>query len=709
MKPAVIIGLVLAAGAVAAFMGLNREEDLAWGVPRDMLDFAGRSETGPRLAGGTQVAQASPPARATAPAEQQVDETALRYFARQGDTKRLEAEIARLRALYPQWRPPADPLAIPPQGDPQLDAVWKLYSEGRYAEVRKAIADRAAADPSWQPPKDLVERLEIAESRERLINASDLKQYQTVIRVAAETPTLLTCSDVDVLWRVGEAFARTGNIPRAEDAYSYVLSNCDDPAERLATVEKAIPLLPREGMDRLFALERPGADGKGEFAPARADLARSSVAAAGMDPKVEVPAGDLAALETVAEAQGKASDSLLLGWYFIGRKDLGKAETWFSKARKIADTAEASQGLALALIGQNRPGEAEDILYRWRDASDDVRNVYLAATANLLAIEPPVPLAPSVLERIVAEVASARDPATAQQLGWYARSLNQHQTAGQWFAAALQWKPDDEPSAYGLALTRLQLGDRAGVAEIQRQWAGRSDRIAQLGETRNRESDRLPAVPAAPNAPAGELAYQSAQPGPAPQPLHPRATRAPAAEQGARAPQRRGCARTDLHSSLTGEAALMRGWCLMELNRPAEAALAFEAAMETSNAAVRRDAAWGQSLAYLRSGLTDKAAVAAAKAPQSRERAVELQASILSQRATSFFEAGRYVEALLALDQRARIAAERNDLMALRGYAYLSLGRLSDARQVFQALAATGSREGLRGLAAVEGPTEQGP
>lgn len=153
----------------------------------------------------------------------------------------------------------------------------------------------------------------------------------------------------------------------------------------------------------------------------------------------------------------------------------------------------------------------------------------------------------------------------------------------------------------------------------------------------------------------------------------------------------------------------MRGWCLMELNRPSEAAIAFEAAMETSNAAVRRDAAWGQSLAYLRSGLTDEAAVAAAKTPQSRQRAIELEAAILSQRATSFFEAGRNVEALLALDQRAKIAAERNDLMALRGYAYLSLGRLDDARQVFKALAATGSREGLRGLAAVEGPTEQGP
>ncbi|MEW6631005.1 MAG: cellulose synthase, partial [Pseudomonadota bacterium] len=61
------------------------------------------------------VAQGSQPSGADAPAptpppassSQNVDETALRYFAAKGDTKRLNAEIARLKALYPDWTPPA--------------------------------------------------------------------------------------------------------------------------------------------------------------------------------------------------------------------------------------------------------------------------------------------------------------------------------------------------------------------------------------------------------------------------------------------------------------------------------------------------------------------------------------------------------------------------------------------------------------------------
>src|SRR5690606_40506524 len=112
-------------------------------------------------------------------------------------------------------------------------------------------------------------------------------------------------------------------------------------------------------------------------------------------------------------------------------------------------------------------------------------------------------------------------------------------------------------------------------------------------------------------------------------------------------------------------------------------------------------AAYGQSLAYLRAGLVDHAAVAAAKAPQDTPRATELQTSILAERALGAFERGRYVETLIALDQRAQIAPERVDLMVLRGYAYLKLDRLADARHIFEAVAGTGSRDGLRGLAEV--------
>ena len=162
-----------------------------------------------------------------------VDESALRYFASRGDKARLQAEISRLQTLYPNWMPPADPLAVPQNSDKQLEAMWQLYSEGRYAEVRKSIADRQTAETGWQPPADLLERLEVAEARTRLVNASDLKQYATVIDIGSKNASLLTCSDIDVLWRVAEAFIRTDRAKRGQDAYSYILKRSEEHTSEL--------------------------------------------------------------------------------------------------------------------------------------------------------------------------------------------------------------------------------------------------------------------------------------------------------------------------------------------------------------------------------------------------------------------------------------------------------------------------------------------
>src|SRR5690606_8107830 len=135
-----------------------------------------------------------------------------------------------------------------------------------------------------------------------------------------------------------------------------------------------------------------------------------------------------------------------------------------------------------------------------------------------------------------------------------------------------------------------------------------------------------------------------------------------------------------------------RGWCLMDLNRPLEAAESFEVAIGSGNRSVSEDGTYGQSLAYLRLGLTDRAAVAATKAPMSAERAREVQTSILADRAIHAYGSDRYRETLLYLDQRAQIQPETVDLMVLRGYSYMKLNRPYDALRLFEAAAATGSR-----------------
>ena len=667
----------------------------------------------------TQTAQAPDP-RATQPASAdmpEVDLSALRYFAARGDTQRLQAEIARLRALYPNWTPPADPLAIPENGDPRLDAMWQLYTDGRYAEVRKAIADRQQAEPGWQPPDNLTGMLSLAEARQRLVNASDLKQYTTVVDTAANNPSLLTCGEVDVLWRVADAFANTDRMGRARDAYLYILNNCTVASDRLATVQKASALLPAEMMDELLAKEKPGADGQLEFEPVKNDLARQFVAKAGEKEGIAVPSAYVMRLQRLAETDKLASDALLLGWYNIRQKNMAEAEKWFRKAREEEDSASASQGLALALIDRNEPREAEDVMYRWRKASDDALATYLAATANLLALEPPVVLPPEVLQRIAAETVAQKDAATAQQFGWYSLAFRQTPLALQWFSTALGWKPDDEPSAYGMAVSYHDLRNLAGLRGIQQQWGGRSQRIADVGTARMVDQPgqavapitappvvaQVTAPPVQTNAPQGETAVVYNPPVvQQPEPSRKQARRPAQVQREAGAASRpRSCAAYPDPQRLPPQQALDLGWCLMETNRPAEALKAFESAIESGQSNVKSDAAYGQSLAYLRMGLTDHAAVSATKSRMDRPRATELQVSILADRAVSAFGSKRYAETLLLLDQRARLADERTDLMVLRGYSYLAMRRYGEAAQSFESLTAIGNKDGIRGLAAV--------
>lgn len=631
-----------------------------------------------------------------------VDESALRYFASQGDTARLQAEIARLKVLYPNWTPPADPLAVPEQGDPQLETMWQLYANGRYAEVRKAIADRQVADASWQPPSNLTDMLKLAEARQRLVNSSDLKQYNAVVETAASSPELLTCSEVDVLWRLAEAFARTDKPERARDAYNYILSNCDGVSERLATVQKASALLPITMMDDLLAKEKPGPDGQMEFDPVKDDLARQFVANAGENKDVTVPPAYLLRLERLSESNKLASDALLLGWYNVRRENNEAAEKWFRRARDAEDSASASQGLALALIARGDPQGAEEIMYKWRDSSEDARKTYLAATANLLALDPPVALEPDVLKRVAEEAVAQKDAATAQEFGWYSRAFQQPQLAAQWFTTALGWKTDDEPSAYGLALTYQDMNNVAEVRRLQQQWGARSTRILDIGRpSRNgsqtvagRQSVRGVIRSHSGTVEPTEVVYRQA----APVVTAPRQNRVVTQTQSVRKSSR--CGTTFSPDSLPPQQALQQGWCLMDANRPAEALKAFGVALKIGPENIRGDAAYGQSLAYLRMGLTDNAAVSATKSGMDRTKATELQIAILTDRALAAYNNGQYEKALILLDQRARFATERSDLMVIRGYAYLNLKRYSDAIQVFEGPASTGQKDAVRGLAA---------
>jgi cellulose synthase operon protein C len=684
-----------------------------------ILGFAAiAQQTGP---GGSQPPAGSPPSEAPPAngAQPQVDESALRYFASQGDTRRVNAEIARLRALYPNWTPPSDLSQLSgggaaPPPDPIIERLWNLYREDRIAEVRAAIAERQASDANWKPPEELVTALETVEARRRLVNASDSSQWQTVLSVATEAPGLLTCMNVDVLWRVAEAFARTDQPTRTRDVYTYLLTNCSNPAERLATLQKALTLLPEQQVTDLLQFERRTGETPDDFGSIRDELARRRVERASLDNKTTASAEDLAAVERLMRNTNEAGPVLVLGWYNYHHGNPARALELFKTALDRDGGAKAAEGYAMSLRALERLSDAEAFAYEWRERAPENMKFYLDIATALLSQDPAPRLDAQVVARIVPVVTAQRFSDGAQALGWYSYNTQQIRTARDWFRTALGWKPESEPSAYGLALSTQRLNERAAFNAVVVQWRGRSERIADLADATNPGSGRRSApvqpraeMDASPPRPAVPRQV-TVEPVEVEQPVVRTETAARQRQSEARSTLGRSCAMTRNPAGLSGAAALTRAWCLMEINRPMEAVAAFDRAIATGSGRAREEAAYGKSLAYLRKNLTSEAAIAAAEAPQTRTRQVELGASILTQRALAAYRDKRYVETLLALSERARLVPEQNDLLLIRGWSYFNLGRYKDAEQVFRAVQRTGhSEEASIGLNAIQEATDQ--
>ena len=760
----------------------------------------------PAIAQQIELPGSSGRATSASAARTKVDETALRYFASQGDTRRLEAEIARLRALYPEWSPPAD--LFGPQTDPELERMWKLYADGKFSDVRSAIAARQTADPAWDPPADLIARLNESETRRRLTNASDAQQWSTVLRLATDTPGVLTCANVDIMWRVAEAFAKTEQVDRALDAYTYVLTNCNDAGERLATLQKAMPLLNDDQLKKLLAFERKDADGKPEFATLRDELIRRRMGAAAENPEFSIPNDDIKRMETLAKEGTLPGDPLLLGWYLFRHDEASRALEWFKLALDRKGGAKSAEGYVLALNFLGRALEAEPIAFEWRDAAPENNKAYLDVVISLLTADPPPVLDEIVLSRFSPVVMRDKYVPGAQALGWYAYNTGQIPTAQSWFETALSWDASDEPSAYGLSLTLWRSRDMLRLNQMVQTWGSRSERIVALVdpvvranlEARNAQTQMVghgmdPLIAAAsrmtppptlqpppitgaqlprtareyvggvapqfqpvpgqlgagqaPMRPyqAGQLPQQSAlsyapqQPYgqqqfvPVPQAQFTPAAAAPQrayapqvaqADYAPAAPRRRAASRggssTGNVAAVAGggagvagpgagsaTASVARGWRLMDLGRTMEAVAAFDFGIKYGTGKTAEDAAYGKSLAYLRKGMTNAAQVASIEAPQNPRRALQLSGDLLAQRAYTSYQDERYVEAIIALDERARLGPEQQDLMMLRAWSYYHLRDLQSANRIFKALAQQGNKEAMNGMSAVNALTKKYP
>jgi tetratricopeptide (TPR) repeat protein len=441
----------------------------------------GRSATGPLTIGDRYRPQsrdevatpARPPAK---PAK--IDETALRYYAGLNDTARVAAEIARIRQKYPDWVPPDD-LEFGTVAADERD-LWDLFAQGRYDELTARITESQNDGEGHRPSKDLVNKLDQALARRDIARAAERSDWDGVLQIASGHEPMLVCAEMDVLWNVGRAAAGLGDTAQALAVYRYILSTCTDPAERLATVQKASELLPADLSGQLIAMGKRRPDGTGEFDRVRLDATRRVIGAAAAGRSNERPdERDLQRLEAEARSRSGRDDAMLLGWYAFAAKKPADALDWFRTADAVKSDPKSIEGQALALRELKRIDEALALARADADKSPELRRIFVELVAAAITGEAADRVDAGVIAQAGDIVAADRNAVAAQSIGWYRLNHGAAQEARTWFQRSLDFAPSAE-AATGLALAADRLGDRKAARGVYETYAGRFPMVAAL-------------------------------------------------------------------------------------------------------------------------------------------------------------------------------------------------------------------------------------
>ena len=423
----------------------------------------------------------TPDAEADAAAKPgEIDLSALRYYAGQNDLGRVSAEIRLLRASHPDWEPPTD-LFSDGSGGLDEQPLWDLMARHDFAGVHARMEDMRRDKPDWQPSTDFAGKLVLAEAHDGLARASDAHDWNGVIAAATATPALLTCADIDALWRTAEALARTGDEARAVSAYRYVLSNCPAPDMRLATVQKASGLLTSpESLQGLVDMGARGPDGRGEFDRVRGDLVRRRVGEATADPAAAAPSPqDLATLSASAATPAGADDAQLLGWYGRSRKDYAGAERWFRTALAQGQSAKAAEGLVLTLRDAGNLPEARRLAAQYAGLDPLNRKLLVELQSAGLA-DPKAPaLSRDEVSALGKAVEDLKSSDGAQALGWNLFKAGDIAGAEGWFKKSAEWEAN-ESAAVGLIVAAHRLHHAADYAARVAQYRAVYPRVAEL-------------------------------------------------------------------------------------------------------------------------------------------------------------------------------------------------------------------------------------
>ncbi len=408
-----------------------------------------------------------------------IDDSALRYYASQGQKTRVDAEARRLALKHPGWRIPDDLYAGKP-GRSDEGPLWALYAQNRTDELQAAIATREADEPGWHPSADLSEKIKQKVLRATIVQLARDGDWRGVVQNVKASGTTWAQKDAEALWIIGEAFARQNDCAEAYIVYRLLLTNHPDPAERVATIQRAIATVPMDYVEKLLAMGRPAEDGRSEFDAIVIDVTRARIAAFLHDESANaVSPSELAAFEDFVKAGGNADQLGLVAWYAFKRADYREALDWFKQSISHGGDAMIAHGLAHTLRRLGMKREAEEVAYAWRGPLVNNAILYVDLLEEDFTKDRPPYIEPARVARYAKVTVETGSGEGAQALAWYAYNTCQYPMALEWFQRAVAWMPK-EATAYGYALTLQRLKRAKEFRDVVNRYDGLFPRVVAL-------------------------------------------------------------------------------------------------------------------------------------------------------------------------------------------------------------------------------------
>lgn len=673
------------------------------------------------------------PAATAVKGPDKVELAAIYYYAQQKQDQRVKAEYERLKVKYPDFQMPAD-LYKPKVEREDEHLLWALYNKNDVAGVEQEIARRKAADPNWQATDDFVAKFARKKLRSAVTSFHNSKNWASVIAAGAALNPEAE-KEVDLLWDMIDAYSATNNKEALGRFYRGILfrdqANALPKSVIVATIQKATRDFAPDDIRAVMAQFAADPEIMAGLSNVSVDLIRKEVADFNTDDSRTAPlAGDdINALRTAAGGkEATVSDFSLLGWYYLKVKQPAEAGAWFRRALEKEQDIDHAKGLYLALVQQNRQGEAYDLALKYHGALAADPVFLMNALAERFAKPNTGTIDANAVQAYAGTILSTKSAPHAEILAWYAYNSGQYEAARAWFSKSFDWKPE-AASLKGLALSEGQLGDRDALVALYQSYGAKYPEIwadihLSKGGRRKPSAARVNPID---KMQVGAVDQQSTAAKPDflrddQQPVRkPVRHKRPANDDsssssvpssnasGYLSPKRDGACIGALSGRLSPDASLAKGWCLLGLKRTTEAKNAFSAAL-AGGGKTRADAAYGLALTLLRAKMTGDAESVVALYPLTPARDKEIKLEIYWQKARSAFDQKQYQQTLNALNARLALMPEPADMTQLRAWSHYNLGHIDEAHQIFERLAAYTDDPGVRrGLAATSGQTPTVP